>query len=211
MPSPTRDEEPTNLFALWTPRSTHIRTHKGQGGLYFLPSRSKFPFSPQILSDYHGPPRPPSLKKPPPVRAAPPTVDELSSTAAELRKEIEALEKSGVRSAPPVPIQLGLLLVNKDDMIKKLLKDWDTKGRGEIIKADFRLNLRNTGINATSAEADTLFDSWDDVSSRRPLRASAKRALLPSPWARASSSSSPGTSSANAPLPRITPHAPPPL
>ena len=43
MPSPTRDEEPTNLFALWTPRSTHIRTHKGQGGLYFLPSRSKFP------------------------------------------------------------------------------------------------------------------------------------------------------------------------
>ena len=78
MPSPTRDEEPTNLFALWTPRSTHIRTHKGQGGLYFLPSRSKFPFSPQILSDYHAPPRPPSLKKPPPVRAAPPTVDETS-------------------------------------------------------------------------------------------------------------------------------------
>ena len=58
--------------------------------------------------------------------------------------------------------QLGLLLLSADDYIKRLLKDWDQKGKGEFLKGEFRLNLRNTGLNATSAEADALFDSWDD-------------------------------------------------
>lgn len=164
------DAKPTNLFALWSPRSTHIRTHKGEGGVHFLPNRGRFPFAPQTLGDYRVPRAPPSLKKPPPVRAAPPTADELSQAAADLRSEVSVLEKSGVRSAPPVNIQLGLLLLSKDDMIKKILKDWDTKGKGEFIKAEFRLNLRNTGINVTSAEADGLFDSWDDVRASEPAR-----------------------------------------
>mgnify|MGYP001991813177 CR=1 FL=1 len=36
------------------------------------------------------------------------------------------------------------------------------EAEGEFLKAEFRLNLRNTGLNATSADADELFDSWDD-------------------------------------------------
>jgi len=153
--------------ALWTPRSTHIITGKGEG--HVLRNSSRFPFAPQppggkhaVGQDYHAPARPPPLKKPPPVRVAPPSAGELSQAAEDRHSEAQALEKSGVRSAPKVPIQLGLLLLSKDGMLAKIMKDWDAKGKGEIIKAEFRLHLRNTGINATSAEADDLFDSWDE-------------------------------------------------
>ena len=37
----------------------------------------------------------------------------------------------------------------------------DRKGRGEIRKGDFRLNLRSVGLSVTSAEAVELFDRWD--------------------------------------------------
>lgn len=161
--------EPTNLFAVWTPRMTHIRTDKKN--VWYLPRQKKFPFAPNTLGEYRAPPPPPPLKKPPPVKATPPTTAELMGTAEELRREAAALESSGVRSAPPLSIQLGMLLLSKDGMITKLMKDWDQKGKGEFIKAEFRLNLRNTGLNANSAEADALFDSWDDVcdSMTRPL------------------------------------------
>ena len=35
-----------------------------------------------------------------------------------------------------------------------MMKKWDSKGRGEFMKAEMRLNLRNTGLNVTSAESD---------------------------------------------------------
>merc|ERR1719424_907887 len=115
----------------------------------------------RTLGVYQAPPPPPPLKQPPPRREAPVPAEHLFDTAASLRKEAENMELKEVR-APPVSIQLGMLLLSKDDMIKKLLKDWDQKGKGEFMKAEFRLNLRNTGINANSADADELFDSWDD-------------------------------------------------
>jgi hypothetical protein len=59
-----------------------------------------------------------------------------------------------------------MYLLDKEDAIKVVLKAWDTKGRGEFMKAEFRLNLRGTGIQATSAEADALFDSWDECARR---------------------------------------------
>ena len=30
------------------------------------------------------------------------------------------------------------------------------------MKAEMRLNLRNTGLNISSAESDGLFDQWDE-------------------------------------------------
>ena len=58
-------------------------------------------------------------------------------------------------------MQLGLELLKKDDYIKKILKEWDARGKGELLKGELRQNLRNIGLNATSVEADQLFDSWD--------------------------------------------------
>jgi Ca2+-binding EF-hand superfamily protein len=106
------------------------------------------------------PPPPPPLKRPPPVQAAPASAETLEQTAADLLAKAEELESQKV--APSVRMQLGLLLTSSDDYIKRCLKDWDTKGKGEFLRAEFRLNLRNTGLNTTSAEADALFDSWDE-------------------------------------------------
>ena len=107
------------------------------------------------------PPPPPPLKKPPPPAAQYMTADVLEETASDMLKQADGLNATA--PPPSLKIQLGLLLLSSEqDMIKKLLKDWDTKGKGEFLKGEFRLNLRNTGLNATSAEADGLFDSWDD-------------------------------------------------
>ena len=140
--------------SVWTPRHTTRLWPKPAG-------KTRFPFSPKISGPWHEPPPPPPLKRPPPKKAAPVEADQLSSLAGDLQSEADALEQNTVVK-PSLRIQLGLLLLTKDDYIKKILKDWDTKGKGEFLKGEFRLNLRNTGINATSGEADELFDSWDD-------------------------------------------------
>ena len=128
----------TNLFTLWTPRMSHIRTDKKN--VFSPPRKERFPFMPGVaegrtLGVYQAPPPPPPLKQPPPRREAPVPAEHLFDTAASLRKEAENMELKEVR-APPVSIQLGMLLLSKDDMIKKLLKDWDQKGKGEFMKAE---------------------------------------------------------------------------
>ena len=69
--------------------------------------------------------------------------------AEDLHGQVSSLEVT--KPAPSLSIQLGLVLLTKDDYIKRLLKDWDTKGRGEFTKGEFRLNLRSLGLNVTSA------------------------------------------------------------
>jgi len=61
-------------------------------------------------------------------------------------------------------VQLGIFILQKEDdnYIKKILKDWDTRGKGEFLRGEFRMNLRNLGLQATPAECDDLFDSWDE-------------------------------------------------
>ncbi|KOO26053.1 hypothetical protein Ctob_007357 [Chrysochromulina tobinii] len=54
------------------------------------------------------------------------------------------------------------MLLASDEIVKKILKDWDKRGKGEFAKAEFRLNLREFGLNASSADADSLFDLWDE-------------------------------------------------
>ena len=126
----------------------------------------KHTFAPTLLfsGQYTAPPPPKPKEPPPPPKATVVTTAELMETAAELRREAESLvsASASMQAAASLRIQLGMLLLSKDDYIKKLLKDWDTKGKGEFLKGEFRLNLRNTGIIVTSQEADDLFDSWDE-------------------------------------------------
>ena len=88
------------------------------------------------------------------------TPEELEVLATDLETQAEQLE--AVKMIPNVRVQLGQILLNRDDAIKRCLKDWDTKGKGEFIKGEFRLNLRNLGLSVSSAQADELFDTWDD-------------------------------------------------
>ena len=143
-----------------TPRRRHV--------LWPLPNKGlEHSFAPTLLFNggaTYVPPPPPSPKRKPPAAktaAAEVAVSELEEKAAKLREEATELE-SQHKEKPTIRIELGLLLLSKDDYIKKLLKDWDTKGKGEFLKGEFRLNLRNTGLVATGAEADELFDSWDE-------------------------------------------------
>ena len=86
-------------------------------------------------------------------------MDELATT---LLRDATELEKFLKDKKPSVQIQLGLMLLSSDEIVKKILKDWDKRGKGEFAKAEFRLNLREFGLNASSADADSLFDSWDE-------------------------------------------------
>ena len=86
-------------------------------------------------------------------------MEELATT---LLRDATELEKFLKDKKPSVQIQLGLMLLSSDEIVKKILKDWDKRGKGEFAKAEFRLNLREFGLNASSADADSLFDSWDE-------------------------------------------------
>ena len=86
----------------------------------------------------------------------------MEELATSLLREATDLEKSFKDKKPSVQIQLGLMLLASDEIVKKILKDWDKRGKGEFAKAEFRLNLREFGLNASSADADSLFDSWDE-------------------------------------------------
>ena len=136
--------------SIWTPRHTHR--------LWPRPANK-----PKIkATPYTAPPPPPPLKKPPPPAAATTTSDELEERASDLIAQAEALEAKKPAQVP-VRIQLGMLLLNGgEDGIKNVIRKWDQKGKGEFLKGEFRLNLRSTGIQATSVEADELFDSWDE-------------------------------------------------
>lgn len=172
---------------LWTPRLTHIkksprksaRSARGPGEagfgdesiLYPLRSKMRFPFAPRATIEY----RPPSPhtspdtfmnpKKAPTAKTPQGTasVEDLRAAAAQL--ELEAVEADKLAkdalTTPVLEMQLGLLALCKVDFIKRCLKEWDVKGRGEFMKAEFRINLRKSGLNPTSVECDSLFDSWD--------------------------------------------------
>ena len=76
---------------------------------------------------------------------SPPAHTQLDELAQQLDSEVDGLQAS--RPEPSLRVRFGLLLLSKDDFIKRILKDWDTKGRGEFLKGEFRLNLRNLGLN----------------------------------------------------------------
>ena len=150
-----RPDDSMGVSNIWTPRRTTKLWPR-------QPGYQRHPFSPDISQQPYSPPPPPSpIKKAPPPKAASLLSSELGETADALRDEAAELESQIKVQAIPLKIQLGQLMLSKDDFLKKILKDWNSKGKDELKKAELRLNLRNVGLNATSAEADDLFDYWD--------------------------------------------------
>lgn len=113
----------------------------------------------QPWQPYAPPPPPPPLKRAVEAKKVYVKEEELLEAAQAHLQEAERLEST--RPSPTLQVQLGQILLSKDDYIKKILKDWD-RGKGEFLKAETRLNLRSIGLVVSSQQADELFDSWDD-------------------------------------------------
>mmetsp|Transcript_50785 Transcript_50785/g.101067 ORF Transcript_50785/g.101067 Transcript_50785/m.101067 type:complete len:613 (-) Transcript_50785:240-2078(-) len=140
---------------VYTPRRTTI---------LYPNSKPKHTFSPTIIEYSGRPPSPPPLRRPDAIKKQVRVeASELEEKARALRAEADSLmDEFQNAGGPPLGVQLGQLLLTKDDYIKRILSAWDTKNKGEFQKGEFRVNLRNTGIQTTAGEADALFDSWDD-------------------------------------------------
>ena len=148
---------------MWTPRLQHILTYNPAGGVWARPATfGKHAFKPAVHTEpYRVPPPPPPLKKPPPPPPPSAVSTDLASNATDMRKEAAQLEKKASKNREPnVRMQLGLLLLKEEDGVTKTVKLWDKNGQG-LTKAEFRLRMRDA-VQATSGEADELFDSWDD-------------------------------------------------
>ena len=124
--------------------------------------RSKVPVTPSVNPEWHQRPEPTWGKKKAVAEAKESSVAALQERAAKLRQQAQELSMSVVNK-PSVRIQLGQILLTMDGKAtNEMIQKWDAKGRGEFMKAEMRLNLRNAGLTVTSAESDALFDSWDD-------------------------------------------------
>jgi len=85
--------------------------------------------------------------------------EQLASMSSQWLEEAERIEKS---SPPPtLEQQVGDVLLTKNIRIVDLLKLWDPNGDGQILRAEFRLNLRALGLDLNFQEADLLFDTYD--------------------------------------------------
>jgi Ca2+-binding EF-hand superfamily protein len=60
-----------------------------------------------------------------------------------------------------VGARLGQIMVKKGMTAKDLVETWDTSGRGEISKDDFRFHCLELGVVAPTAEINELFCSLD--------------------------------------------------
>lgn len=88
-------------------------------------------------------------------------MEELTEQAKALNNEALDLEKQAKQRVQPVIVQLGQIFVKRPELIKKVVREWDTKGKGEYLKAEFRLHMRSLGLNCSSADSDAMFDGWD--------------------------------------------------
>ena len=113
---------------VYTPRRTNV---------LFPRSKPKHTFSPTVNEPYVAPPPPPPLKRAVAPQASHVSAGELEELAAGLQAEADELEQTAADSSgPPLGIQLGLLLMTREDYIKKILKEWDSKGKGEVLKGE---------------------------------------------------------------------------
>ena len=138
---------------VWTPNKDTL--------LWPVPNKVKWSFRPEVHTEAYVAPPPPTPKpKPPPPKQL--SAQELDDLAASQLREAAELENLPKDKKPTLQIQLGLLLISSDEFITKLLKDWDKSGKGQFARMETRVNLRALGLNCTNAEADALFDSWDE-------------------------------------------------
>ena len=83
----------------------------------------------------------------------------LQDMAVRMRDMASSLEAQVEQ--PSLEMQIGYKLLDGAISIPQILKSWDVKGKGEVIKTAMRQNLRNMNFSATAVEVDALFDSWD--------------------------------------------------
>ena len=163
--------------AISTPRGGRKYVTTALGQVIFL-HQKRHSFCPQISSGpYVPPPPPPPLKRPPPPKEESVSSEELAASASSLRADAVTLETSS-SATPPVNIALGLLLLTREGYIRKLLKEWDAKGKGEVARGEFRLHMRNL-VPASSSESDALFDRC--ARRRSPRRVPCPRACATIP------------------------------
>ena len=88
----------------------------------------------------------------------------------ELRGRLDALdmEVHELSHAPPIApssnadTKVGQALAQKNLMTpKEVAKAWDSKGRGEVGRLDFRLGIKALGVKLDEKEVDRLFGSLD--------------------------------------------------
>ena len=143
-----------NSKSVWTPRLTFARFRQ-------------WTHSPDVSSDYAGPPPPPQLTK------RTPTSLEDSSARADLQakvdafdKEIAELEAAAEGSELSLKEQLAGLMFTGKDVVKQVKAQeaqWDPKGDGTITKGEFRMHIRGLGVrakNASNADIDLLFEEY---------------------------------------------------
>ena len=130
-------------------------------GVWQARTTTKWSFKPAVSKRaYTPPPPPPPLKRPTAKGPEPTPAHELHELSTRLLSEADEILST---SAPePLLVQLGSKC-DSADAIKKVVKEWDNKGKGEMLKGALRNNLRNIGLTASGAEADAIFDSWDEV------------------------------------------------
>ena len=136
-------------------------------------SHKVYLFQPAVAkSEYKPPPRPPPLKKAAPPKAAATLAAELQQAAADLRAEADELDRVAQKNKKmqnDLGIKLGLLLCDQvspgapwDEGIKETIKLWGCSSQKGISKAEFRLALRASNLEATGAESDALFEKMDE-------------------------------------------------
>ena len=123
----------------------------------------KWTFRPKVLdgSPTNPSPVPLTMRKRSLKQHASVTVTDLRVAADDLLKQALKVEKE--MAAPSLEVQLGLKCIELGgaDFIKRCLKEWDSNGKGELLKGALRNNLRNIGLIAAPGDADDLFNSWD--------------------------------------------------
>ena len=102
--------------------------------------RSKVPGVPSVNPEWHAPPEPTWGRRKAVAETNTITVAMLQERAAALRQQAQELGSAAV-SKPSVRIQLGQVLLTMDGKAtNEMIQKWDSKGRGEFMKAEMRLS-----------------------------------------------------------------------
>ena len=132
---------------MWTPRQT----------------TKKFPLrvaAPKIRYPYK-PPKPPkkrmTIKEAMTIEGA----EVLAGMARSWLEEADRIERE--TPEPTFEQKIGDYLLQQNVRIDALMRSWDdVLADGSIVKGEFRIKLRQLKPDATSAEIDQLFDSYDE-------------------------------------------------
>ena len=88
--------------------------------------------------------------------------------AARLQEDVDALREAGKSelcdTSGEIEVQLGMIVLDMEKRRMKIetqIRTWDRNGGGAITKGEFRLRLKQIGLDAPSNEVDQVFDKYD--------------------------------------------------